>query len=124
MKVHSFVIKKDRSEVILKQNVPFSYFPPMYKGIMLKNSGMPLPIESLKGSLKIFVNVSVELIYQNLPLIQGITSPILPSPARIVQDSNEHGPFPALKQQVCKKIGEQEVVIQFLNRKNKAIIHK
>ena len=91
---------------------------------MLKN-GMLLPITSFKGgSLKILLNVSVKLTYQNLPLLQGITSPILPSPARIVQDSNEHGPFPALKQQVCKKIGEQEVVIQFLNRKNKAIIHK
>ena len=92
---------------------------------MLKNSGMPLPITSLKeGSLKILVNISEEQTYQNLPLLQGITSPILPSPARIVQDSNEHGPFPALKQQVCKKVGEQEVVIQFLNRKNKVIIHK
>ena len=92
---------------------------------MLKNSGMPLPITSLKeGSLKILLNVSLELTYQNLPLIQGITSPILPSPARIVQDSNEHGPFPALKQQVCKKVGGQEVVIRFLNRKNKVIIHK
>ena len=83
-----------------------------------------LPITLKRGSLKILVNVSVELTYQNLPLIQGITSPILPSPARIVQDSNEHGPFPALKQQVCKKVGEQEIVIQYLNRKNKAMIHK
>ena len=41
----SFVMKKDTSEVILKQNVPFSYFPPI--------KACNWPIESLKGTIDI-----------------------------------------------------------------------